>query len=478
MQMKKEFVVFLGLLLICRAQAQITFERTYGMAEYSEIGAMGQQTNDGGYILGVNRDSITWTAYQEIYLVKTDTVGSVQWVKIFENSYLDEIVQTSEGGYLFTGYYKGYFSLVKLDSAGNEEWNKRKDDTSGYLKIAGAGEYVFVGDRSTDTISTVVQLVKVNANGDTLGTRTLSIGIPNAGVSSIELTADGGYVIGGPKRDVISGDSMYHGYLSKFDSSGTAQWTKTYGEDSMVAIVASRQTTDGGYVLCGLTDTTLHTGYLTTLAFIIRTDSIGDTLWTVRVPFISAAQSVWQTSDGNFVLGGSMMTFGTNSQFLLCKVDDAGNTLWLKTYGDIIDADDCNTMQPTFDGGFMLLGSTYTPDPGEYHDVFLVKTDAEGYTSIHSGIATQGVVTGKSFPNPFSNSTTIIIPNTEANTTSRLTLAVLDMSGKSKEVVTSVFNTPKETHFIVQRDNLPAGVYLYQVMSDKAVVVTGKLVIF
>jgi hypothetical protein len=107
------------------------WNKTFG-GVYWEEGVYVQQTSDGGFIISgsVAQDD---SGVYDIWLVKTDTDGNLQWDKTFGGSEYEEahsVQQTRDGGYIIGGYTRSFgagyydFWLIKTDADGNELWNR------------------------------------------------------------------------------------------------------------------------------------------------------------------------------------------------------------------------------------------------------------------------------------------------------------------------------------------------------------------
>ena len=87
--------------------------------------------------------------------------------------------------------------------------------------------------------------------------------------------------------------------------------------------------------------------------------------------------SVQQTSDGGYIVAGWTNSFGASlNDIFLIKTDANGNIIWAKTYGGT-DDDWALYVQQTSDGGYIVVGGTTSFGAGG-SDIFLIKTDANG----------------------------------------------------------------------------------------------------
>jgi hypothetical protein len=274
--------------------------------------------------------------------------GEIEWSKTYGGVELEEarcVQQTSDGGFIFTGRTRSFG----------------------------------VGKES-------VWLVKTNASGDTLWTRTYGGDAKDRGMS-VQQTTDGGYVIAARTESFSVGEWDY--WLIKTDVDGDIIWTKTYGGIANDGVECVRQTADGGYILAGGTKSF---GAGDEDFWLIKTDSSGDTLWTRTYggKFGDSAESVKQTPDGGYILTGGTHSFGNGSEgtgnIWLIKTNSFGDTLWTKTYGDSLNNYGIY-VNLTSDGGYILTGSTESPDINNT-DCWIIKTNSTGdtlWTKIYGG---------------------------------------------------------------------------------------------
>jgi predicted secreted protein len=184
-----------------------------------------------------------------------------------------------------------------------------------------------------------------------------------------------GYVLAGSTSS--SGAGSYDFWLVKTDSNGNKAWDRPYGgvgDDEAYSVI---QTSDGGYVLAGFTNSSGNGGYD---FWLVKTDSNGTELWneTYGGPSNDEAYSIVQAGDGGYVLAGYTRSFGNGgSDFWLVKTDASGNQQWDKTYGEERSDDKAYCVVQANGQGYALVGYTYSPSMS--NDAWLVKTAAVYY---------------------------------------------------------------------------------------------------
>lgn len=193
---------------------------------------------------------------------------------------------------------------------------------------------------------------------------------------SIQRTYDNGFIMVGSTGSFGNGNSDI--YMVKTDSVGIYQWSKTYGGVYTDWGLKVEQTADSGFVIAGYTNSFGSSDYD---IYIVRTNSIGDTIWTKRYGSIGwdFGNDIKQTPDGGFILAGQISNqSGTGKDALLMKIDTLGDTLWTKTYGGTKD-ETFNSIALTVDGGYIMTGYTSSYGNGK-KDTYTVKTNDTGDT--------------------------------------------------------------------------------------------------
>jgi hypothetical protein len=349
------------------ALATISFERRWHWFR-EDVGRSVALTADGGYLVG-GQAWIDTTQYG-IVLARTDSFGDTTSVRqvpgaINGSGYLcrlsggdfvavgirsgayvfargfdpsgdstwsyDEslrgqvraLLATSDGGCLIAGRDSMLdMGLIKLNSAGHEEWNYGYDDPNiqgstafGVAETRDSG-FILCGD-ATDYMESYVRLVRINAVGDTLWTRLYS-GPVGPSLKSVCETPDRGFLAVGSEFDTMQAQSAV--YLMHTDSNGAVIRTRNISPPGAgTQAMAMRETRDGGYIIAG----TIDWGDSARI-WLVKLDSGADTVWTSVVGGHRREQAadVWQTPDGGYVIAGTSEP--PSDSILLVKTDSLG----------------------------------------------------------------------------------------------------------------------------------------------------------
>ncbi|MBD3285458.1 hypothetical protein GF338_03890, partial [candidate division WOR-3 bacterium] len=143
--------------------------------------------------------------------MKTNVEGDSLWVKKYGegmNDYTSCVHQTTDGGYIMTGYADGdsvqpfagsRLLLLKVDSLGDTMWVQKWGGMSAgnWVEQTSDGGFMIVGEtESFGAGQTDVWLLRTDSLGDTLWTRTFG-GEHHDNASSGQQTSDGGFIIAG-----------------------------------------------------------------------------------------------------------------------------------------------------------------------------------------------------------------------------------------------------------------------------------------
>ena len=401
-------VLLLLIVLVGTAQAwskvlapEEEWNRTFGGSGVDEGHSVAQTSDDGYIITGYTGNSDAW-------LIKTDSNGNEEWNKRIGGSYWDyghSVAQTSDGGYIITGFTMSYghgatrgdLWLIKTDSNGNEEWNKRFGGTDGRdcghsVAQTSDGGYIITGyTESYGAGWADVWLIKTDSKGNEEWNKTFGRLGGDSG-HSVAPTSDGGYIITGYTGSYGAGGT--DAWLIKTDANGNEQWNRTFGREGDEMALSIQQTSDGGYILTGLTNS-YGAGEQDVL--LIKTDANGKEQWdkTFGGAKVDQGYSVAQTSDGGYIIAGMTLSYGVgdNGGLLLIKTDSKGNEIWNKIFDGIwLDSSGGPSVAQTSDGGYITVGSGGSY---EHRDVYLIKLEPDTATPPPEEKTTPNVPTEK-----------------------------------------------------------------------------------
>ncbi len=216
-------------------------------------------------------------------------------------------------------------------------------------------------------------MLRLTTTGDTLWTRAYGGAAGDYGRGVTEIPG-GGFAVAGITGSFGAGSSDV--YLLKTDASGQLLWSHTYGTAQADEGRAVQVTPDGGFIVAG---SAWSAGGSWSDALMIRTNSLGDTLWmrTYGGPDQDWINAVALTRDGGFIAAGqSWLPQAANPDVYLLKVGIDGGQQWSRLLSGP-GADEANAILQTSDGGFFAAGYT-APTGSSTTDVFTVKTDSTG----------------------------------------------------------------------------------------------------
>jgi hypothetical protein len=243
-------------------QGNEEWNRTYPGLNYSWCYCV-RQTSDGGYIATGGGNTSTEES-PNLYLLKTHQDGTLQWLKTFGTSDMDEeghmVQETLDSGFIITGMSDcnyatdwGKIWLIKTDVSGSVVWDKKYEGTKGQTRV----------------------------------------GLENYG-NSVQQTRDSGFIIAGAMN--------YLGCLLKTDANGNETWRKTpFLNDVSYFCNSAKQTTDGGYIATG--------------NGLIKTDSFGNEVWNITLP--QPFTGTQQTNDGGYIIAGSTTGYYNGDVWLM-----------------------------------------------------------------------------------------------------------------------------------------------------------------
>jgi hypothetical protein len=310
-------------------------------------------------------------------IVKVNSTGTVQWANdlLFATSVprsysapstaLNDIQQTTDGGYVLIGYANAPSEnsnpwIAKLSSTGQVQWT-----------------HVFAG-----------------ANNE------YGYGL------AVRQTSDGGFIVGGD-ADFVINPSYTESEIDvfKLDSTGALVWQRNYAAGTDVYFDSLALTSDGGFIVSGSVSQQQTSTSYTSSVLLLKLDSTGNTQFartylpsgSISDLNIAGAQ---QTSDGGYAFAGYYFQNTIyDERAWMVKTDASGTVQWNKIYGPDVQYSDryFHSFQQTSDGGFIAAGSTNQFNNSGGNSLWLVKTDSNGNISrcadVHNDSAATSSVT-------------------------------------------------------------------------------------
>jgi hypothetical protein len=477
---------FFALLFPHPLPAQITFERTYGGSNWDE-GYSVQQTLDGGYIIaGVTVSYGVYVIKTDAFGDTLWTRNFGDTTTINEREEGQSVLENFGGGFIIAGWKGGFdcfdprdVLLINTNSLGDTFWTRtysggNYDEGYSVQSASGGsdGGIIIAGSTGPACNNSDVYLIKTDSLGDTLWTRTYDFPSSNDAFS-IQETQDGGYIVAGIIW-FFSGNG--NALLMKTDSTGNLLWFRDYGDTLHEEAHSVVETSDGGFVFTG---STTSYGAGGNDVWLVKTDSSGNILWSKTFGGIGGdyGYSVQKTSDGGYIITGRTSSYGAGLwDVYLIKTNSLGDTLWTRTFGGI-SLDKGESVQETSDGGFIIAGMTMSFGSG-WQDVYLIKTDSLGNVLV--GIEEEDLnkkdrdyksTLFQNRPNPFTHSTTIHYALSvtrghglgirgEGKLSVRLT--IYDITGRLIEILVDENQKPGVYQVYWEGKTQASGIYFYR----------------
>lgn len=264
----------------------------------------------------------------------------------------------------------------KMKENGDFDWQKsyggNKVDLLQSICLTNDGGFILGGtsnsdkglDKRSDCLGQEdVWIIKLDAKGGEIWQKTLG-GYAMEKLLSITQTKDGGYILGGTSssnRTTINekqavdlnqktedGKGNLDYWVVKLKSSGDVEWQKTIGGIYVDELKSIHQTSDGGYILGGYSNSP-ESGNKTEPNFglsdywVVKLDKDGEIIWqrTYGGDKDDKLFSLIKTKDGGFILGGSSNSGATHTKsksnkkgtdYWVVKLDENGGIEWQETY--------------------------------------------------------------------------------------------------------------------------------------------------
>jgi hypothetical protein len=404
-----KYVYFLSAMLFSNAylsQPAVEWQKTLGGSGDEQFNSI-KQTADLGYILSgttVSMDGDVSFNFGggDYWLAKVNESGNLIWEKTLGGSaddYASAVCQTLDGGYIVAGitnsndgivsisYGNGDFWIVKLDAAGNLQWEKTfggsQLDNLSSIELTTDGGYIVSGytssndgDVSLNNGGWDIWVIKLDPSGNMVWEKSLGGSLGEI-ASSIVQTSDGGYIVAGTTSSIDGDVTGNHGaadaWIVKLDNLGNIEWQNAFGGTFEDGCSSIKQTSDGGYILTGNSfsnDGNVTGNHGGQDIWVLKLYANGNISWQKSLGGNGqdVGASVAETNDGGFVIMGYSDSNGGDrsdslglTDYWIIKLDNVGNLIWEKSVGGS-HIDIAYSMQLRTDGGIVGTGWTFSND--------------------------------------------------------------------------------------------------------------------
>ena len=468
------------------------------------------QTSDGGYIMGGESSSTDGQVTGnhgslDCWVVKTDSLGNLQWEKSYGGAGDDIINQLAidvNGGYIIVaetnssggdviGNHGGWDGwVIKINDTGGIVWDSVMGSTatdfftgvsntpdSGYLVVGSSG--AANGNVPFNFGGTDAWIIKLSRTGAIIWNKVFGGPNTDQGIH-IANTIDNGYLISSYTEGggTITG---YHGngdaWLLKLNDTGGLQWNKCYGGTGNEGALCVVQKSNGNYIVGSWSNsddgqvTGNHGDYD---YWVFSTDDTGRLVWEKSYggSGFDDFGSLCLTFDSNIIMAGmalnldgdvtSSHTTTGGGDYWVLKTNDTGKIIWENTFGGSAGDTAFNVIQTT-DSGYAVAGYTASNNwevSGNHGntDYWLVKLAKDPPLKVETIQSDPAI---KVYPTLTNGVVYVELPQGYENANIVLT----DVTGK--KIQTRIAGQPNKRS--VQISNLSEGMYLLNVVSHDRV---------
>jgi hypothetical protein len=467
------------------AQTAAKWENVYGQGGI-EYGYRVRTCVDQGYIVAGSTSS---NGISDGHLVRVDSLGLVMWTKYFAGNNVDvlrSLKQLPDSGYIIAGYsnsggHGGYDGWVlRTDENGDTLWTKYigTSDWDFFYDVAPTYDGGFIlsgGTYGAGAGDEDMYFVKIDANGDTLWTKTYG-GIKADEARSVCETGDS--LLAAAGFTYSRGDTLGDSWILRMNAVGDTLWTKTMStpnaEDAAYGIAAFRP-----YNRLFITGYTKVNGNSDCYILCLNYNSNQFYSVVFPQPLDDSYAGIEVNAAGVVAAVGTTFSFGGGNGDMYFFNDKSG---WFTTTYGTLQADMGYSVDFTHDGGYIACGYT-TGFNSIQPNIYLVKMDTTGYSSGILNIREQPVASAfastSTFPNPASETVFFTFDGTNS-IEGDLSMTIYDISGRQvQNVLPSQWQITgeKSATCSFNVEQLSEGIYHYVVSDNSGGMSSGKFVV-
>ncbi|MBO9566212.1 MAG: gliding motility-associated C-terminal domain-containing protein [Niastella sp.] len=315
-------------------------------------------TPDGGYLFQQSEDN----GNADLNIIKLSPAGTVEWTRKYiqpGNQYTYTLRMTPDGGYISAGYTTtggNDMYIARTDAMGNIP---ACNTTTVQVQVSTPTFTTtpFVWDDERNSNFTAVPHPVLQASPATIPSTLLCSGGPctpppdpcvtkafqktytgvgNYHVFYINTTPDGGSIIGGTANpvagDANQASASIDALAMKLKPDGEIEWARRVGGSQYDEFRKIRPVSDGGYIAIGASKS--FNGRQN--VYLVKLTATGTVSWSKNFNTNSATNDygldVIETSDGGFVLTGTINYSPPFAHGLLAKTDATGNIIWANEF--------------------------------------------------------------------------------------------------------------------------------------------------
>jgi hypothetical protein len=244
--------IFHAYLVRTNLNGEVLFEQTYAYQENNTWCSSVKECYDKGFVLCGFSNSPNELVSS--LLIRTNNNGDTLWERIY--GVIEQgksVLCLPDSGFTLLSVSLGSSSyLRRLGKSGEISWQRNYTSIEGgAFKVTNEGGYVICGKTLPENPNQF-GLLKTNQNGDSLWLKTYPY---HAIANSVDVTFDGGYLIGGTIFDSPS-SGLRQLFLLRTDENGDLLWTRKFGGSQRDEGNAIKTTNDTGFIFVGTTKKT------------------------------------------------------------------------------------------------------------------------------------------------------------------------------------------------------------------------------
>lgn len=457
--MRKLIFIFFYLFprFLCSGQ-NTTFERGYDFGG-AEAAYCVKQTPDSGFVI-CGRQGLGLIS-AKILAMKTDKSGNIEWSKLYgdgsNEQYAYHIVNCRTGGYAMVGYKTGAgfvedIYVLRLNNAGDTIWTKNYGTSAVEIgscikETVDSGFVISFYDGNDST-----GILKIDSIGNVLWWKKYYLGSQTL-FKDVSLLSSGGYLLSGVSFTATSLSDQ--AVLMRTDSMGDSLWVKSFGGVGGDQFFQSQETADNNIIAGGISGATTSDPYN---FYLVKTDMNGDTLWTKHIysALNQECYSLQECSDAGFIMLGTTY-LASDANIILVKTNSVGDSVWTHAYGCSTGDDYGYFVQQTFDGGFVCAGLSGCLD-ADGAAAYLLKTNSSG-TLLSVSEVDAGTLELSAYPNPTNG-----MVHFKINNPNDLKVEINDELGQ--EAFSADFDD-RNTDFVINFESFRNGIYFVKITTSE-----------